>query len=151
MSPPRRSATTSMGPESGDRVANLFDQVEVDRLDTDPATPVDAAHIEQVVDQATHAADLRADDAKVRHLLALAVEFAAEPRLEELGIALDAGQRGPQLVADDREEIVLHARRGLLARHPLLEVGPQLRVLQCWPGTLRHGLRHPRDALVERT
>ena len=43
----------------------------------------------------------------MRHLLALAVVLAAQATLEQLGVALDAGQRRPQLVADDREEVVL--------------------------------------------
>ena len=136
--------------DAAHRLAQLVGQVEVDRLDAHPAAPVDAAHVEQVVDEATHAPDLRANDAQVRHLLALTVVLAHEAPLEQLRVALDAGQRRAQLVADDREEVVLDPRRGLLASHALLEVGPQLRVLERRPGALRDRLGHPRDPLLER-
>ena len=136
-------AVTMLAADARDCPAHLLGQVEVDRLDAHAATPIDTAHIQQVVHQPPHAADLGADDAKVGHLLALAVALGAEAALEELRVALDAGERRAQLMADDREEVVLDALRGLLAAHALLEVRPELRVLERRACPLGNRLGHP--------
>ena len=49
----------------------------------------------------------------------------------------------------ERKSSLIRCRR-LLARHALLEVGPQLRVLERRPRALRDRLGHAPDALLER-
>src|SRR5688572_24851045 len=87
----------------------------------------------------------------MRHLLALPVVLSAQAPLQQLRVALDAREGRSELVADDGQEVVLDACRCLLTCHPFLEIGPQLRVLQGRAGALGDRLRHPKDALLERT
>ena len=118
-------------------LADLLGHVHRLRLHADPAAPIDPADVQQVVHQPPHAHHLRPDDAHLGQLLRAG--RVAHARLQQLGIALDAGQRRPQLMTDDRQEVVLDPLRALFAPHLLLQVRPERGVVQGRRGALGNG------------
>ena len=119
------------------------------RLDRHAATPVDTADVEQVLDQPAHAARLLADDVHLLDLLG-GLWPVAQATFKELGIAADRRQGRPELMADDRQEVILHALRLMLARHLLLQVGPQCGVLQRGSGPFGDRLGQASLAVADR-
>src|SRR4029079_7516768 len=101
--------------------ALVHEQVELDGPELEgELARVGLGEEEQVADEVEQPAGVPVDDAEVA--LLLVAERAV--LLEQLDVAADRGQRSPQLVRDERDELVLHPVElaqlvGVLAEAPV--------------------------------